>query len=210
MLYLASRSPRRKDLLSRLGVPFGTLDLEVPEVRAAGESPAGYVQRVAREKALAGLVLAGGGEDAWVLGSDTEVVLGDRVFGKPADAADAAAMLRALAGRRHQVLTAVTLVGARGEFSVLVDSQVTFAPLSEAQIAAYVAGGEPMGKAGAYAIQGQAECFVSRLEGSYSGVMGLPLYQTAQLLDQAGLVAAGREAGVAAPVDAMVGMVLEK
>ncbi len=210
MLYLASRSPRRKDLLSRLGVPFGTLDLDVPEVRAAGESPAGYVQRVAREKALAGLALAAGGEEAWVLGSDTEVVLGERVFGKPADAADAAAMLRALAGRGHHVLTAVTLVGARREFAVLVDSQVTFAPMREAQIAAYVASGEPMGKAGAYAIQGRAECFVSRLEGSYSGVMGLPLYQTAQLLEQAGLVVPGQGSGAEAPADAMVGMVLEK
>lgn len=189
MLLLASRSPRRTDLLARLGVPFRALDLEVPEVRDPGESPLAYVRRVALDKAVAGLVLAPAGEPAWVLGSDTEVVLGDRVYGKPADAGEAAAMLASLAGRTHQVITAVALAGSDGTREVIeVTSEVSFEPMDAATIAAYVATGEPMGKAGAYAIQGGAERHVSRLCGSYSGVMGLPLQQTAALLARHGLL----------------------
>jgi septum formation protein len=188
MLYLASRSPRRSELLARLGRPFQTLDLDVAEVRAAGETPRDYVQRVAADKARAGLahVLAADPE-AVVVGSDTEVVLGERVFGKPADAEDAAAMLAALSGRTHQVMTAVVLASAGGLSVDLVVSEVTFAALDDARIAAYVATGEPFGKAGAYAIQGEAERFITHLAGSYSGVMGLPLYQTDRLLAGAGL-----------------------
>lgn len=126
---------------------------------------------------------------AIVLGSDTEVVLDDEVFGKPADAADAAAMLRRLSGRTHQVLTAVSLVTAEREVSTLVATEVAFAALDDADIDDYVASGEPMGRAGAYAIQGGAERFVSRLAGSYSGVMGLPLHETAALLRGFGLQA---------------------
>lgn len=191
MLYLASQSPRRSDLLARLGVPFTTLTLEVVEQRACDESPLAYVQRVAADKARAGVAqLAGQPAPFWVLGSDTEVVLGDRVYGKPADAADAAAMLASLAGQTHQVITAVALCGSDGGCEVInVISEVTFAALDAATIAAYVASGEPMGKAGAYAIQGQAERYVSRLCGSYSGVMGLPLQQTAELLQRHGLLA---------------------
>lgn len=191
MLYLASQSPRRSDLLARLGVPFTTLTLEVVEQRACDESPLAYVQRVAMDKARAGVArLAGQPAPFWVLGSDTEVVLGDRVYGKPADAADAAAMLASLAGQTHQVITAVALCGSDGGCEVIsVISEVTFAALDAAAIDAYVATGEPMGKAGGYAIQGQAERYVSRLCGSYSGVMGLPLQQTAALLQRYGLMA---------------------
>lgn len=182
MLYLASRSPRRTELLSRLDRPFRALDLDVPEVRAPGETALDYVQRVAADKARAGLALVGADPDAVVLGSDTEVVLEGEVFGKPADAADAATMLRRLSGRTHQVATAVAVVAADRQQSVLVVSEVTFTEWSEAAIASYVASGEPMGKAGAYAIQGGAERFIRHLAGSYSGVMGLPLQQTEQLL----------------------------
>ena len=191
MLYLASQSPRRSDLLARLGVPFTTLVLDVVEQRACDESPLAYVQRVAVDKARAGVArLAGQPAPFWVLGSDTEVVLGDRVYGKPADAADAAAMLASLAGQTHQVITAVALCGSDGGCEVIsVISEVTFAALDAAAIDAYVATGEPMGKAGGYAIQGQAERYVSRLCGSYSGVMGLPLQQTAALLQRHGLLA---------------------
>ena len=182
MLYLASRSPRRNELLARLDRPFQALDLHVPEVRAPDESAADYVQRVAADKARAGLALVVQDPDAVVLGSDTEVVLDGRVFGKPADAEDARAMLRTLAGRTHQVMTAVALVAAGREQGVLVVSEVTFAAIDEDRIAAYVASGEPMDKAGAYAIQGGAERYIRHLAGSYSGVMGLPLQQTEQLL----------------------------
>ena len=189
MLHLASKSPRRRELLARLGLDFGVLDVEVLEQRAPGESPDAYVARVAREKAGAGLLRVVAVPGAVVLGSDTEVVLGDEVFGKPADAADAEAMLRRLSGRSHRVLTAVSLVSAGREASVLVESEVSFAGLSDADIAEYVASGEPMGRAGAYAIQGGAERFIRRLAGSYSGVMGLPLHETAGLLRGFGIQA---------------------
>lgn len=189
MLHLASKSPRRRELLARLGLDFGVLDVEVLEQRAPGESPDAYVARVAREKAGAGLLRVVAVPGAVVLGSDTEVVLGDEVFGKPADAADAEAMLRRLSGRSHRVLTAVSLVSAGREASVLVESEVSFAGLSDADIAEYVASGEPMGRAGAYAIQGGAERFIRRLAGSYSGVMGLPLHETAGLLRGFGMQA---------------------
>ena len=189
MLHLASKSPRRRELLARLGLDFGVLDIEVVEERAPGESPDAYVARVAREKAGAGLLRVVAVPGAVVLGSDTEVVLGDEVFGKPADAADAGAMLRRLSGRSHRVLTAVSLVSAGREALVLVESEVSFAGLSDADIAEYVASGEPMGRAGAYAIQGGAERFIRRLAGSYSGVMGLPLHETAGLLRGFGIQA---------------------
>lgn len=186
MLHLASQSPRRRALLGRLGLPFGVLDIDVPEVRAPGEPAEDYVRRVAREKAGAGLLEVVAVPGALVLGGDTEVVLEDEVFGKPRDAADAAAMLRRLSGRTHRVLSAVALVSAGREAQALSVSEVTFADLDEAAIDGYVASGEPLGRAGAYAIQGGAEVFVSRLSGSYSGVMGLPLYETARLLREFG------------------------
>jgi septum formation protein len=197
MLYLASQSPRRRELLGRLGLPFAVLDIDVPERRAPGEHAADYVRRVARDKARAGLRELGDA-DGWVLGADTEVVLEDEVFGKPRDVADAAAMLRRLSGRTHQVLSAVVLAGRDAEHVVLSASEVTFGQLDEDTIATYVATGEPDGKAGAYAIQGNAQAFIAHLSGSYSGVMGLPLYETARLLREAGLVHAAASAGAAA------------
>jgi len=134
MLYLASRSPRRRALLARLGIAFSVLDVAVAEIRADGESAQDYVCRVAREKALAGLRAAGDAADALVLGADTEVVLDGEVFGKPQNAADAAAMLRRLSGRTHEVLTAVTLVSPTREASALSRTQVRFAELDLAQL----------------------------------------------------------------------------
>lgn len=188
MLHLASRSPRRAELLARLGLEFGILDLDVPEQRGGTEPAADYVRRVAREKAGAGLLEVVAVPGAVVLGSDTEVILGDRVFGKPADAVDAAGMLRALSGRTHEVLTAVSLVSAGREAQVAVLTRVTVETLSDDAIARYLACGEWQGKAGAYAIQGRFEAHVQRLDGSYSGVMGLPLHETAGLLRQFGLL----------------------
>ena len=187
MLYLASKSPRRRQLLEGLGYRFQCLDIDIPEQRASGEAPAAYVSRVALEKARAGLTLLGDAPDAVVLGADTEVVLDDMVFGKPVDAPDAAAMLRRLTGRTHEVISVVWLVAAGREEAATCRTQVTFAPLSQAQIADYLACGEAFGKAGAYGIQGRAAMFVSHLSGSHSGVMGLPIHETTTLLARFGL-----------------------
>jgi septum formation protein len=187
MLYLASKSPRRAQLLEQLGLQPSLIDVSVPEQRGAAEPAADYVCRVAREKALAGLQTVAAEPGAVVLGADTEVVLDDEVFGKPADAAAAAAMLSRLAGRSHRVLSAVHCVSGERSLHVLQQSDVRFAALDETAIAAYVATGEPFGKAGGYAIQGRAAAFVEHLSGSYSGVMGLPLYETARLLAAFGI-----------------------
>jgi septum formation protein len=188
MLYLASRSPRREQMLRQIGVAFELLHVGVPEVRVAGESAQDYVSRVAREKARAGFAIARmHDENAIVLGADTEVVLDDRVFGKPRDANDAAAMLRALSGRTHRVISSVWCVANDREKSASSMSEVRFASLSEADVESYVVTGEPFGKAGAYAIQGRGGVFIEHLSGSYSGVMGLPLYETARLLRQFGI-----------------------
>jgi septum formation protein len=187
MLYLASQSPRRRELLAQIGVAFETVEVDVPEVRATDESPQAYVERVAREKARAGFAIAAHCDpDAVVLGADTEVVLDDRVFGKPRDGDDAAAMLRALSGRTHEVISVVCCAGAKGERIAACTSVVTFADLGDHTIAAYVLTGEPFGKAGGYAIQGRAAAFIAHLSGSYSGVMGLPLFETVRLLREAG------------------------
>ena len=201
MLHLASQSPRRRELLGRIGVPFGVLDLEIPEQRAPGEPAEEYVRRVAREKAGAGLLEVMTVPGAVVLGGDTEVVLDDEVFGKPGDEADAAAMLRRLSGRTHRVISAVSLVSAEREAQAVSTSEVTFAELDEEAIARYVASGEAMGRAGAYAIQGIAQIFISHLSGSYSGVMGLPLYETACLLQEFGLLSDGEKSGVPRPAE---------
>lgn len=187
MLYLASKSPRRAELLARLGLDFGVLDLDIPEHRQPNEPAKEYVRRVAREKAGAGLLTVVSVPQALVLGADTEVILDDEVFGKPRDAADAAAMLRRLSGRTHQAVTAVSLISAGREAQAVSVSEVSFAELGEDEIAAYVATGQADGKAGAYGIQGAAERFVKHLSGSYSGVMGLPLFETAQLLKSFGV-----------------------
>jgi len=192
--YLASASPRRRELLAQAGYKPETLRLAaeraVDETPLPGEPPLVYVKRLAHAKALAGVAeLAASGRDAApVLGADTTVALTGEIFGKPADADEAFAMLARLSGREHQVLTAVALAeGSRVDLRISV-SRVRFARLTDGQIRAYAATGEPMDKAGAYGIQGRAACFVEHLEGSYSGVMGLPLFETADLLAQSGIV----------------------
>jgi septum formation protein len=182
MLYLASQSPRRRELLTQLGVDYSVLDVDVPEQRQPGEPAMDYVNRVAREKAGAGLLEVMAVPGALVLGADTEVVLDEVVYGKPLDSSDAARMLRELSGRSHRVITAVWILSAGREEHAISESQVRFATIGEAEIASYVASGECMGKAGAYAVQGRAAAFVAHLSGSHSGVMGLPLHETCQLL----------------------------
>jgi septum formation protein len=187
MIYLASQSPRRQELLAQLGVRFETIDVSVHEQRQVGESPEQYVNRVAREKAGAGLLQLCGKAQAIVLGADTDVVIDGDVLGKPADADQAAALLRRLSGRTHQVHTAVWLVSAGSEQSARVSTDVRFAELTQSEIADYIATGEPFGKAGAYAIQGRAAAFIAGITGSYSSVMGLPLHETSVLLRNFGV-----------------------
>ena len=187
MLFLASQSPRRRQLLELLGYDFETLTVDVPEQRDADESPGQYVSRVARQKALAGLASLGGRADAVVLGADTEVVFEGRVFGKPDNAAAAAEMLHCLSDQTHEVISVLWLVSDQHQASAICRSRVSFTTLSEAQIADYIRSGEPFGKAGAYAIQGRGGAFVSHLSGSHSGVMGLPMYETDRLLSDFGL-----------------------
>ncbi|MGH8579554.1 MAG: Maf family protein [Gammaproteobacteria bacterium] len=185
-IYLASRSQRRQILLKQLGLPFRVLDVQVDEHRLGGEPPRAYVHRLALEKARAGLCARQGGDDYLVIAADTAVVIDDKVLGKPEDSDQALAMLGRLSGRCHQVYTAVALAGGI-ELAALSVSRVEFRPLNEAEQRAYVRSEEPFGKAGGYAVQGFAGAFIRRIEGSYSGIMGLPLYETAQLLKQAGI-----------------------
>jgi septum formation protein len=196
-VYLASKSPRRRALLTQIGVAHEILVLgaageagEVDETPQPGETPAAYVQRVARTKAAAG----------WnrvckerlpvypLLSADTTVAVDGCILGKPASAGAAAGMLLALSGRTHQVFTAVAMAWDSGIEIALSESNVSMRALSEAEIARYVSTGEPADKAGAYAVQGRAAIFIERIEGSYSGVMGLPLFETATLLSGAGLM----------------------
>lgn len=184
MIYLASQSPRRRELLGQLSVAFSVLDVDVEEIPLPQETPPDYVRRVARDKARAGWqsLASTSQADALVIASDTEVVLDGRIFGKPRDAEDATEMLQTLSGRTHEVMSSVWMVSAKQEQGDLCISRVRFASLSQATIATYVATGEPFGKAGAYAIQGRGAALIEHLEGSYSGVMGLPLFETARLL----------------------------
>jgi septum formation protein len=194
LIYLASQSPRRAQLLEQLGVRFEKLlpdpdeDAEALEVVHGLEPPARYVQRVTGLKLDAALERLHrlGLPPAPVLCADTTVALGRQMLGKPADVKDARRMLRALSGRTHRVLTAVAVQHGRRRLQALSVSNVTFAHLSAGQIGAYVATGEPMGKAGAYAVQGRAAVHIERIAGSYSGIMGLPLRQTALLLRSLG------------------------
>jgi len=194
-IYLASQSPRRRELLVQLGVAHELLlpdaheDAEALEAVLPGEAPARYVMRVTALKldAAVARLQRRGLPPAPILCSDTTVARGRTIYGKPADAADAARMLRELSGATHRVLTAVAVQAGRTRRCALSESRVTFAPWNAAQIRRYVDDGEPMGKAGAYAIQGRAGAFVSHISGSYSGIMGLPLFETAQLLRASGL-----------------------
>jgi septum formation protein len=190
-IYLASQSPRRRQLLEQLGIrhelllPEAHEDAEGIEAVLPGESPTRYVQRVTQLKLDAALarMKRRGLPAAPVLCSDTTVALGRRIYGKPQDAKDAARMLGELAGHTHRVLTAVAVGTSAKRAQVLSVSRVSFAPMTRAQIAAYVATGEPLGKAGAYAVQGRAAAYISHISGSYSGIMGLPVFETAQLLE---------------------------
>jgi septum formation protein len=179
LVYLASRSPRRRELLLQLGLTHACIPVDVDETPLAGEEPRAYVQRMAQSKARAGRLAVSAARP--VIGADTAVVCEGRILGKPADADDALAMLRLLSGREHRVLTGVTVIGAR-EQSAISETLVHFRHIGPAEAAAYWAGGEPRDKAGAYAIQGRGALFVERIDGSYSGVVGLPLFETAALL----------------------------
>jgi len=192
VIYLASKSPRREELLRQLGVEFATLrlreatgrDRDVAEVAHDAEPALHYVERIARTKAAIGWqrMLQRGLPHHPVLGADTEVVLDGAIFGKPKDAADAARMLALLSNRTHQVLTAVAFCWNEQIVAEISTSNVTFRALAADEVDRYIATGEPFDKAGAYAVQGRAASFVSRIEGSYSGVMGLPLFETAAAL----------------------------
>ena len=194
-IYLASQSPRRRQLLDQLGVRHELLlaapdeDAEALEEHLPGETPAVYCERVTQLKlgAAVARLKKRGLPPAPVLCADTTVALGRRIFGKPVDADDAVATLTRLSGRTHQVMTAVALASGRTRTSALSVSTVRFAAIPPAAIAAYVASGEPFGKAGAYAIQSRIAAWIARIGGSYSGIMGLPLHETAQLLLDAGV-----------------------
>jgi len=195
-IYLASQSPRRRQLLEQIGVrhelllPGAEEDAESLESMLPGEDPTAYVQRVTALKLDAAVARHArrGLAPAPILCSDTTVALGQTIYGKPEDAQDAVRMLSELAGGEHQVLTAVALQAGDRRFAALSVSHVRFASMTSAQIAAYVASGEPMGKAGAYAIQGPVAQYVENLNGSYTGIMGLPLFETAGLLRAAGVL----------------------
>jgi septum formation protein len=188
-VYLASGSPRRSELLRQIGVPFRVRPAAIPEEQAAGEAPDAYVLRLAGAKA--GAVWSGldrsGDEPRPVLAADTAVVLDGRVLGKPADATQAEAMLGQLSGRTHRVLTAIALRTSAGTDTLLNASEVRFRATTAEERRAYCATGEPFDKAGGYGIQGRAAVFVEHLCGSYSGVVGLPLYETAVLLARHGV-----------------------
>ena len=188
-LYLASGSPRRRELLTQIGVTFEKISAPVDETPLPDELAHDYVLRLAKAKAEAGWLMMQqqGLATRPVLGADTTVALDDHLLGKPDDDAHAAAMLRLLSGTTHEVLTAVALRHETGIKTALSISKVRFAPLTEAQIAAYVASGEPHDKAGSYGIQGLGGLFVEHLDGSFTGVMGLPLHETAVLLAKQGL-----------------------
>ena len=186
-IYLASGSPRRRELLQQIGVAFRVVGAELDETAHQGESPLAYVSRLAEAKAGVGWERSRDLGAAPVLAADTAVVLDARILGKPAGMNDAMAMLLELSGRAHEVLTAVALRTAAGTLVEVSHSTVTFRSIDPSEARAYWETGEPSDKAGAYAIQGYAAIFISDLKGSYSGVMGLPLFETAALLKAAGV-----------------------
>jgi len=185
-IYLASLSPRRQELLQQVGIHYELLPVNVDETPVAGEKAAGYAQRLALAKAQAGWSSLAGKKPLPVLGADTVVVANGTIMGKPRDRQQATDMLQALSGHTHEVLTAVALVAERSLVRLNI-SRVTFRVLSLSECEAYWDTGEPADKAGAYAIQGLGAVFIARLEGSYSGVMGLPLFETAELLQESGI-----------------------
>jgi len=186
-VYLASQSPRRAELLQQLGLRFEIIKATVDESLQPDEAPEAYVRRVARDKAEAAVAALSGAIRAPIVTADTSVVLAGEILGKPRDREDGLAMLAKLSGQTHQVLSAVTVRTAAGGREALSVSQVRFREISAQEAEAYWRTGEPLGKAGGYAIQGHAAIFVEHLEGSYSGVMGLPLFETAALLREVGV-----------------------
>jgi septum formation protein len=186
-VYLASGSPRRRELLQQIGVSFQVVAAAVDEATLPGEASTAYVARLAAAKADAGWERSREAAGAPVLAADTAVVLGGKILGKPADRQDAEDMLLQLSGRTHEVLTAIALRTQGGMHSRISRSEVTFRAVAAAEARSYWETGEPCDKAGAYAIQGRAAIFIADLRGSYSGVMGLPLFETAELLSKAGL-----------------------
>ncbi|SCC39308.1 septum formation protein [Kosakonia oryzendophytica] len=190
-IWLASGSPRRQELLTQLGVTFRRIIPGIEEQRQAQESARQYVTRLAREKAQAGVAMAT--QDLPVLGADTIVIFNGEVLEKPKNSSHAASMLRQLSGQTHQVMTAVALADSQYLLDCLVETEVTFRVLSDADIAAYVASGEPLDKAGAYGIQGAGGCFVRKINGSYHAVMGLPLVETWELLSNFNALREGRD-----------------
>lgn len=184
---LASASPRRRELLAQLGVAHRVVPADIDETRREGEAADDYVLRMALEKARRVAADPQASQGLPVLGADTSVVIGGEVLGKPADAAQSRRMLDLLGGRTHEVLSAVALVDARGARSRLSRTEVRFRRVSPAEAEAYWHSGEPRDKAGGYAIQGLAAAFVESIAGSYSGVVGLPLFETAQLLESVGI-----------------------
>ncbi|MFT7294761.1 MAG: septum formation protein [Pseudohongiellaceae bacterium] len=180
-LLLASNSPRRRELLLRLGVAFQVCPQDIDESVLSGEKPHDYVQRVALEKAQSALAAH---PDGLVLAADTSVIVDDQILGKPQDSADAALMLALLSNREHTVLTAITLADSLRQRSSVVRTTVNFRAISAAETQRYWETGEPVGKAGAYAIQGFGSAFVESIEGSFSNVVGLPLFETAQYLEE--------------------------
>ncbi len=185
-VYLASQSPRRRELLQQIGVSFRLLGVHVDESRGMDESPQDYVLRLAEEKAVVGWKSLSDGDRAPVLGADTVVVIGGEILGKPVNPKQAGDMLAKLSGHTHEVLSAVCVTNGKPR-TRLSRSLVTFRSINDAERAAYCATSEPLDKAGGYAIQGRAAVFVSDLQGSYSGVMGLPLFETAELLTALGM-----------------------
>ncbi len=187
-LYLASKSPRRRELLEQIGVRFAVVSADVDEVRGIGETPEHYVCRAALDKASAVSQPPLSATPRPILAADTAVVLEDRVMGKPVSREDALEMLGRLSGRTHRVLSGLALIAADGtESSALSESLVRFRLIGSDEAAAYWDSGEPIDKAGGYGIQGLGALFVAELRGSYSGVMGLPLFETARLLEHAGI-----------------------
>lgn len=197
MIWLASRSPRRRELLQQIAVPFQVLDISIDESVIAGETPEDYVRRMAECKCRSGWNLLAqqraeqksgkAGEQIVVLAADTSVVVDEEILGKPDSVEAASQMLSRLSARRHEVYTGVSVRSVEREETRVSISLVHFGKLSSSDIEQYISGGEPMDKAGGYGIQGAGGRFVARLEGSYSGVMGLPLYETALLLKRAGV-----------------------
>ncbi|MBC3375135.1 septum formation inhibitor Maf [Pseudomonas sp. SWRI92] len=186
-LYLASGSPRRRELLAQIGVPFTAISADIDETPLDQETPSAYVERLARGKAEAGRHALASDVEGCVLGADTAVVLQGRILGKPVDQADALSMLLSLSGRDHEVLTAIAVVDGQHCETRVVRSRVCFRLITEQEALAYWASGEPRDKAGGYGIQGLGAVFVAGLEGSYSAVVGLPLCETAELLGHFGI-----------------------